>query len=156
MQFNYEIPADEFVAAQIAVHTARNKHRLIKRALGYTILGVVVGLVALFRYPDLGPVLLLLVAANYICVGITNMFPHRYFRKGYPQSELEGKSYQAELDESGFLVSGDSCSWRVAWREVRSKAENKRVFIFCAKGDIFIFGKKYLTEEQQKYIRCFI
>src|SRR4030081_1628337 len=33
MQFNYEIPADDFVAAQIALHTARNKRRLIKRAL---------------------------------------------------------------------------------------------------------------------------
>ncbi|MGB8131847.1 MAG: YcxB family protein [Candidatus Angelobacter sp.] len=156
MQFNYEIPSDEFVAAQIALHTAKNKRRLIKRALGYTVLGVVFGLIALFRYPDLGPLLLLLVAANYICVGITNLFPQRYFRKGYLQSGLEGKSYQAELDESGFLVNGDSCSWRVAWSEVHLKGENKRVFIFYAKGTVFIFGKKYLTDEQQRDIRRFI
>jgi hypothetical protein len=156
MQFNYEIPADEFVAAQIALHTAKNKHRLIKRAIGYTLLGVAFGLVALFRYPDLGPLLLMLVAANYICVGITNLFPQRYFRKAYSQSGLEGKSYQAELDESGFLVSGDSCSWRVAWNEVHLKGENKRVFIFYAKATIFIFGKKYLTDEQQREIRRFI
>jgi hypothetical protein len=156
MQFSYEISADEFVAAQIALHTAKNKRRLIKRALGYTLLGVVFGLSALFRYPDLGPLLLLLVAAHFICVGITNLFPQRYFRKAYPLSQLEGKSYQAELDESGFLVSGDSCSWRVAWSEVHSKAESKQVFIFYAKGTIFIFGKKYLTDEQQRDIRRFI
>jgi hypothetical protein len=81
MQFSYEISADEFVAAQIALHTAKNKRRLIKRALGYTLLGVVFGLSALFRYPDLGPLLLLLVAAHFICVGITNLFPQRYFRR---------------------------------------------------------------------------
>ena len=100
--------------------------------------------------------LLLLVAAHFICVGITNLFPQSHFRKAYPQSALEGKKYQAELDESGFLVSGDSCSWRVAWSEVHLKGENKRVFIFYAKGNIFIFGKKYLTEEQQRDIRRFI
>jgi hypothetical protein len=156
MQFNYEIPADEFVAAQIALHTAKNKRRLIKKALGYMLLGVVFALVALFRYPDLGPLSLLLVAAHFISVGITNLFPQRSFRKAYPLSQLEGKSYQAELDESGFLVSGDSCSWRVAWSEVHLKGENKRVFFFYAKGTIFIFGKKYLTDEQQRDIRRFI
>ena len=156
MQFNYEIPADEFVAAQIALHTAKNKRRLIKRALGYMLLGMVFGLIALFRYPDLGPLLLLLVAAHFIFVGITNLFPQRYFRKAYPQSELAGKSYQADLDDKGFMVSGDSCSWRVAWSEVHLKGENKRVFMFYAKGTIFIFGKKYLTDEQQRDIRRFI
>lgn len=156
MQFNYEIPADEFVAAQIAFHTAKEKHRFIKRAFGYMLLGVVFGLIALFRYPDLGPLLLLLVAVYFTCVGITNLFPQRYFRKAYPQSGLAGQSYQADLDDNGFTVNGDSCSWRVAWSEVHLKGENKRVFIFCAKGTIFIFGKKYLTDEQQRDIRRFI
>jgi YcxB-like protein len=100
--------------------------------------------------------LLLLAAGYFICAGTSNLFPQSYFRKAYSQSGLEGKSYQAELDESGFLVSGDSCSWRVAWSEVHSKAESKQVFIFYAKGTIFIFGKKYLTDEQQRDIRRFI
>lgn len=156
MQFNYEITADEFVAAQIVLHTAKEKSRLIKRAFGYTLLGVGFGLIALFRYSDLGPLLLLLVAAHLIYVGITNLFPQRYFHKAYPQSELAGKSYQADLDDNGFTVSGDSCSWRVAWSEVHLKGENKRVFMFYAKGNLFIFGKKYLTDEQQRDIRRFI
>lgn len=156
MQFNYEISADEFVAAQIVLHTARDKRRLIRRALRYTLLGVVFGLIAWFRYPDFGPLLLLLVAAYFIYVGITNLFPQRYFRKAYPRSELAGKSYQADLNDSGFTVNGDSCSWRVLWSEVKVKGENKRVFIFYAKGTIFIFGKKYLTDEQRNEIRSFI
>jgi hypothetical protein len=44
----------------------------------------------------------------------------------------------------------------VAWSEVHLKGENKRVFMFYAKGTIFIFGKKYLTDEQQRDIRRFI
>ena len=156
MQFNYEIPADEFVAAQIVLHTAKDKSRLVKRALGYTLLGVFVGVIALFRYPDLGPLILLVVAAQYIYTGIINLFPQRHFRKGYPQSELAGKSYQAELDEEGFLVSGDSTSWRVPWSEVHIKGENKRVFMFYAKATLFIFGKKYLSDEQQRDIRRFL
>jgi hypothetical protein len=31
--------------------------------------------------------------------------------------------------------------------------EDKRVFMFSGKGTVFIFGKKYLTEDQQKAIR---
>ncbi|HKD80920.1 MAG TPA: YcxB family protein [Candidatus Angelobacter sp.] len=156
MQFNYEIPADEFVAGQIVLHTAKDKRRLVKRALGYTLLGVLLGLVAFFRYPDLGPLLLMMVAAYCVYAGITNLFPQRYFRKGYSRSGLAGKNYHAELDDNGFLVSGDSSNWRVAWTEVSIKGENKRVFMFYAKGDLFIFGKKYLTEEQQKDMRCFL
>ena len=156
MQFNYEITADEYAAAQQLSHTAHDKRRLVKRALGYTLLGVFVCLIAAFRYLELGPLLLLMVGAWFICVGIVNLFPHRNFRRSYPQSGLDGKTYQAEFDEDGFTVSGDSCSWRVAWNEVSSKGENKRVFMFYAKASIFIFGKRYLTDEQQKDIRRFI
>jgi hypothetical protein len=45
------------------------------------------------------------------------------------------------------------CSWRVLWAEARLKGEDKCVFMFSGKGTIFIFGKKYLTDEQQKEIR---
>jgi len=87
--------------------------------------------------------------------GNFHAFPMRYFRRSYPQSEFSGKTYHAELDEEGFSVSGDSCSWRVRWTEVRLKGENQRVFMFSAKSTIFIFGKKYLADEQQKDIRRF-
>jgi hypothetical protein len=43
---------------------------------------------------------------------------------------LAGKAYHAELDESGFSVIGDVCSWRVLWTEARLKGEDKRVFMF--------------------------
>jgi len=57
------------------------------------------------------------------------------------------------VSDDGFDVAGDTCTWRVRWQGVRLKAENKRVFMFCSYGTIFIFGKQYLANEQQEELR---
>jgi len=160
MQFDYEIPVDEYAAAQMLYHRANSKSRLVKRALGWVLGGLFLSLVALFRWADLGPFLLLLTGASYIYRGIAslfaNLFPRRYYRRAYAESGVVGENYHAELDENGFSVTADSCTWRVLWTEVTLKGEDKCVFIFIAKGTIFIFGKRYLTDEQQKDIRQFV
>lgn len=155
MQFHYEIPVDEYAAAQMLYYTVNRKSKLVKRALGWVLLGLFFFLIALFRSAEWGPILLLLTGAWFIYGGIASLFPTRYYRRAYPNSGLAGKNYHAELDENGFSVTGDSCSWRVLWSEARRKGEDKRVFMFAAKDRIFIFGKKYLTDEQQKDIRRF-
>jgi len=154
MQFDYEIPVDEFAAAQVLYSKACSKHLAIKRALGWVLLGSFFVLIAMFRWSaDWPPILLLLTGAWFIYGGIAILFPARHYRRYYSQSGLADKKYHAELDNSGFSVSGDACSWHVLWTEAPFKAEDKRVFIFSGKGTIFIFGKKYLTDEQQKEIR---
>lgn len=50
-------------------------------------------------------------------------------------------------------LRGDGGSRGVLWTEALLKGDYKRVFMFSGKGTIFIFGKKYLTEDQQKAIR---
>jgi len=155
MRFDYEIPVDEYAAAQTLYYTANGKSRLFKRALGWVLLGLFFSLIAMFRWADWGPTLLLLTGAWFIYAGIASLFPTRYYRRAYPESGLVGKKYHAELDENGFSVTGDSCSWRVLWTEALLKGENKRVFMFTGKGTIFIFGKKYLTHDQQADIRRF-
>jgi hypothetical protein len=155
MQFDYEIPVEEYAAAQMLYHTASGKSRLIKRALAWVLLGLFFLAIGVFRWADLGPLLLVLTGAWFNYCGIMSLFPTRYFRRAYPQSGLAGKNYHAELDENGFSVIGDSCSWRVLWSEASLKGENERVFMFNAKATLFIFGKKYLTDEQQKEIRRF-
>ena len=86
----------------------------------------------------------------FIYWGIVRLFPIRHYRRYYPDSGLVGKSYHAELDENGFSVTGDGCSWRVLWTDPLLKGEDNRVLMFSGKGTIFILGKKYLTDEQQK------
>jgi hypothetical protein len=156
MQFDYEIPVDEYAAAQVLYYKGSIKGGALKRAVGWGLLGSFFVLVAVSRWAvDLPPILLLLTGAWFIYSGIVSVFPTRHYRRYYPQSGLAGKKYHAELDENGFLVVGDACTSRVLWTEVLLDGENKHVFMFCAKGTIFIFGKKYLTDEQQKAIRSF-
>jgi hypothetical protein len=156
MQFDYEIPVEEFVAAQVLYYKASTKSHVVERASGWVLLGLFFILIAVSRWAaDWAPILLLLTGVWFICLGMTVLFPTRHYRRYYAQSGLAGKKYHAELDENGFVVSGDGCSWRVLWTEALLKGEGKLVFMFNGKGTIFIFGKKYLTDDQQKAIRQF-
>jgi hypothetical protein len=154
MQFDYEIPVEEYAAAQVLYYKACTKGQLVKQAFGWVLCGLFFVLTAAFRWAaDWPPILLLLTGVWFIYGGIRMLFPTRHYRRYYPQSGLAGKRYHAELDENGFSVSGDACSWRVLWTEALLKGEDKRVFMFSGKGTVFIFGKKYLTEDQQNAIR---
>lgn len=68
---------------------------------------------------------------------------------------MAGKRFKADVNEDGFEVTGDLCSWHVRWLRVRPKGENERVFIFTLypEGTIFMFGKRYLNDEQQQELR---
>lgn len=154
MQFDYEIPVEEYAAAQVLYYKACVKGRLVKRALGWVLLGLFFILIAVLRWvPDWVPTLIVLTGAWFIYGGLAMLFPTRHYRRYYPESGLAGKTYHAEMDENGFSVNGDGCSWRVPWSEARFRREDKRVFMFSGKGTVFIFGKKYLTAEQQKEMR---
>ena len=155
MQFDYEIPIEEYAAGQVLYHKARSKGLFVKNVLFWMSLGLFFVLLAGFRWPDWERVLFLLIAASFFYFGILNLSPARYCRRYYPKSGLAGKSYHAELDENGFAVSGDACNWRVPWPEVHLKGEDNRVFMFTGKSTVFIFGKRYLTDEQQEAIRRF-
>jgi hypothetical protein len=156
MQFDYEIPVEEYAAAQVLYYKACAKGQVVKRAFGWVLLGSFFVLIAASRWAaDWAPILLLLTGVWFVYGGIAALFPTPHYRRHYPQSGLAGKKYHAELDENGFSVSGDACGWRVLWTEALLKGEDKRVFMFSGKGTIFIFGKQYLTDEQQKGIRQF-
>jgi hypothetical protein len=156
MQFECEISLDDYVAAQVLCSKTSAKGQFVKRALLWLLLGLFFILTAAFRWaPDWLSILQLLIGAWFIYGGIASLLPTRLYRRYYAKSDVAGKSYHAEVDENGFSVSGDACSWRVPWTEVRLKGEDKRVFMFKGKGTIFSFGKKYLTDQQQKEIRRF-
>jgi len=89
----------------------------------------------------------------WIYSAVASLFPARYFRRAYLESDLAGKSFNADVGEDGFEVTGDQCSWRVRWPGVRVKGENEQVFMLYSHGTMFIFGKKYLNSEQQEHLR---
>lgn len=156
MRFDYEVPIEEYAAGQVLYTKARSKGIFVQQSLLWILLGVFFVLLVGFRIGgEWLRVLFLVIAACFFFLGIRYLFPLHYFRRHYPKSGLAGKKYQAELDEGGFSVTGDACNWRVGWPEVRFKGEDNLVFMLTGKGTVFIFGKKYLTEEQQSAVRRF-
>jgi hypothetical protein len=156
MQFDYEIPVEEYVSAQVLYYRAYAKGRIVRRALVWVLLGLFSVLIAVFQWVVAWErIVLLLAGAWWVYGGIASLYPTRYYRRSYPESGLVGKKYHADLDNHGFSVRGDSCSWQVPWTEVQHKGEDDRVFMFSGKATIFMFGKEYLTDEQQREIRQF-
>jgi len=88
-----------------------------------------------------------------MCAGIQMLYPTRYFRRAYRSFEFVGKSFQADADENGFHITGEFFEWRVKWPAVRLKGEDERVFMFVAGGTVYIFGKKFLSSDQQQELR---
>jgi hypothetical protein len=155
MNFEYEITADDYAAAQSLDHRLSGGRRRIQNTVSWIVAGVFFMVVAWNQRPaDWAQFLLGALGAWWIYAGIMNLLlPARYFRRHYLTSALAGKKFRAVLGEHGFDVTGDGCSWRVEWQGVRFKGENKRVFMVCSFGTIFIFSKQYLTNHQQAELR---
>jgi hypothetical protein len=154
MQFSYEISVDEYSAAQTLYYKACTKRQPFTAGLGWTFVGLLFLSIAVFGWvADWAHFLLLLTGGWFTYGGIAGLHVKRHYHKFYRAAGLAGKKYQVELDGDGFFVNGDGCNWRVQWPEVLFKGEDNRVFMFSAKGTLFIFGKKYVTGEQQEVIR---
>jgi hypothetical protein len=163
IRFQYEIPADEFVSAQLMYFKLHRSERSRGWAALWILLGAVLVVMAINARPPvwarydssvgLPLILLACVGIYWIFAGQRMLFPAGYFRRAYSSFPFAGKSFAAEVDQTGFQVEGEYHKWRVEWPGVILKAEDKRVFIFVSGGTIFIFGKKFLTREQQDDLR---
>ncbi|SRR5258708_3410930 len=158
MQFEYQITVDDYVASQLLYWKLSKGRRHIEMGVWWTLVGTLFIVAAWNEHGlDYGPALLALSGAWLICAGMTNLFPSQYIRRAYRGLKLAGKKYQANLNEEGFEIVGDLCSWRVRWPGVLLKGESEHVFILNSEdGHLFMFGKKYLTEEQQQQLRRFV
>lgn len=97
--------------------------------------------------------LLAAIGVWWIYAGIASLFLARHFRRAYQGAEVAGKRFTADVNEDGFEVKGEFCTWRVQWAGVRRKGEDTQVFMFYSQGTVFMFGKKYLSIEQQQELR---
>ena len=156
MHFEYEITADDYVASQILYHKLGG----VRRRMQWVAYSVLTGLLFLgiawserSAWLGWGGLLLAIVGAWWIYIGVLNLFPARHLRRAYRGSELAGREFKAEVDEGGFGITGELCTWRVQWPGVRLKGEDAQVFILYSQGTIFMFGKKYLSNEQQQELR---
>lgn len=163
LHFEYEIPPDEYVAAQLLYYKLLGRERRRASAAFWILLGATFVVMAFNSRPPawarfdasatLPLVLLAAVGIWWMYAGVRILFPARYFRRAYRSFEFAGKSFSANVDEGGFQIAGEFFEWRVKWPGVRLKAEDRRVFMFLAGGTIYIFGKKFLSGEQQEQLR---
>ena len=154
MQFHYEITADDYVACQLlhwklTLGRKRRERILTWFLFSFSLLGV--GWIE--RALSWAPVLVSIVGAFCIVSGFAALFPGRYLRRAYSHAHLDGKRFVADVNGDGFELAEEFCNWRVQWSAVHLKGENERAFILCSYGTIFMFGKKYLTADQQEELR---
>lgn len=154
MEFRYEITADEYAAGQKLYWKLSARSKIARNTAAFILLGLLFFIVArsepIFGWPSF---ILSFVGIYLLYVGFLNLFPGRYLRRAFGKSGLDGKSYVAEIDSQGMNVTGDDCGWKVLWKGVNVKGEDKLVFVVFAANTIFIFGKKYLTQDQQDEFR---
>jgi hypothetical protein len=154
MRFEYEITPDEFAASQLLYYRLSGGRKWVEHAVGWIIAGLALIFIAWDeRFVDTAQILLAAIGAWWIYCGVARFFPAWYFRRAYPKSDFAGKKFTVDANEDGFEVTADLYSWRVRWPGVRLKAENERVFMFYSQGTIFMFGKRFLTSEQQQELR---
>ncbi|HTT21877.1 MAG TPA: hypothetical protein VMG82_23310 [Candidatus Sulfotelmatobacter sp.] len=154
MHFEYEIGPDEYVASQVLYFKLSSGRKRLRGVAISILLSSLFILVAVsrgdFRWDDF---FLILVAAWWFYAAFQNLFPESYYRRAYRSADLAGKKFKAEMSDEGFQVAGEDCAWRVRWPGVRWKGENGTVFLICTSGTIFMFGKKYLSDQQQQELR---
>jgi len=154
MHFEYEIGADEYVAAQhLYLKLSRDQRR--PQWTAFCLLGgLLLILVARTRVTfGWGEIVLMLMGIWLLYIGFLNLFPGRYYRRAYRSANLAGKKFVVDVTDEGFEVVGEYCTWRVQWPGVQLRGESERVFMICSAGTIFMFGKKYLTDPQQQELR---
>ena len=164
VHFEYKISRDEYVAAQrlyYRLHGDAKRRRPV--AAIWILIGMVFAIMALnSRPPSWAPYdfsaglplfFLAVIGIWWIYGGLQAFFPARYFRRAYRSFELGDKIFKADVDETGFRVAGEFLEWRAQWAGVKFKAENDKVFVFLAGNTLFIFGKTFLTGDQQADLR---
>jgi len=154
MYFEYEITEDEYVAAQRLFNQAKVGRGLQVNALIWIFTGLFFVLVA-WSERRFGWSVVLLIAAGtlQVLVGFQGFFPARKFRRSYRSSNMAGKKFKAEVNEAGFEVNADLSGYSVKWAGVKFRGEDDRVFMFYSAPVVFIFGKKYLSSDQQTELR---
>lgn len=154
MTFEYEISADDYAAAQTLYYKLKTGYKRFRRAALWGGLGFLFIVMAVREEsPGWAPMFLAVIGAWWTYSSVRILVPSWYIRQFYPKAGLSGKTFHAEVNEDGFVVAGDLCTWYVRWAGVSVKGENKDVFILHGANTLFMFGKKYLTDDQRRELR---
>jgi hypothetical protein len=154
MHFEYQVSIDEYASASLLYWELTSGRSRIERALFWIAAGAALVVIAWTESPLLRSIVMTAVGALWIYEGgLRNLVPESYLYRNYSGERLHGRTFRAEINEEAFEVTTGSWNWRVPREGIRLRAEDERVFLAYSFGTMFIFGKKYLTPEQQQDIR---
>jgi hypothetical protein len=103
MQFDYEIPVEEYVSAQVLHYKAYAKGRIVT-ALDSILIGLFFVAIAVFqRFVNWEPILLLLTGAWFVYRGFASLFLRRHYRRFYSESGMSGDSCCLRTADSSSL-----------------------------------------------------
>jgi hypothetical protein len=156
MRFDYEITLDEYVGAQHLYYKLTGTNDL-RTYVPWILAGLFFIIVEYNDFMDdalrFASLLLAGIGIWWIFVSVKALFVMPRLRRAYVESKLEGTKFSAIVDQRGFSVVGDLCSWQVHWEGVSLRGENAQAFILDGANTLFVFGKRYLTAEQQEELR---
>lgn len=157
MQFEYEVSADDYADALILYYRLSRTRPGASTGTYFLFGGFLLAVGLVERERGLSPLLLVALGALIVWFGVVSFFPRlssrRNYRKHYRELGIEGKKYDANVDEEGLNIAGDDTTWSREWPDISSKGEDKQLFMFYSRGTLFIFAKLYLTDEQQRALR---
>jgi len=145
IQFDYEINLDEYVGSQYLYYELSGTNNLkiyspwILAGLFFIIVAYNDFMADALRFASL---LLAGIGIWWIFVSVKALFVMPRLRRVYVESKLEGKKFSAMVDQRGFSVVGDLCSWQVQWEGVSLRGENAQTFILYGANTLFVFGKR--------------
>ena len=157
MRFEYEISLEDYVSASALYYKLQHGRRYLDRGtIVCLLMGILLIAVAWHDWAlDWERILLGAGGVLWIYWGMVRIFPQRYWRRYFASDPSGDCKYQANVDANGFEITSDLRDWRVRWPAVQLKGENKNLFLFYSAGTMFIFAKRYLTDEQQQELRDF-
>jgi hypothetical protein len=154
IHFEYEITPEVYAACQLLYYRLSGGRGRVRGAVARIFTGLLLIFIAWNeRFADLAQILLAAIGVWWTYSGVVRLFPERYFRRAYRKTDFANKKFEADLSETGFEVTGDRYSWSVQWPGVQLRGENDKAFMLCSQGTIFMFGKKYMSTEQQALLR---
>jgi hypothetical protein len=156
MQLEYEISEDDYVASQRLFWKLSYGRKRFKNPVSWILIGAFYIAIALERQIfDLVFTLLAGAGAFWIWNSMWILFPESDLRRVYRGLDWVGKRFRAELNAEGFEVVEEFETNRIRWAGLKIKGENEQVVILCQGPgqSLHMFGKKYMTAEQQHEFR---
>ena len=151
VEFSYEITKQDYAAANL-LFSRLSGHR--EKAMWSLFFGVL--LTALPFFQDSPKVLFALgslIGLWFLFRGIRGIFPNIGLGRYYQVQQLENEPYKAVVTQDGINVEGSLQGWKVKWPALTLRGENDKLFLLYCYPTVFIFGKRFLSNDQQGELR---